>query len=67
MLQILKQIEISNGYDVWSSDLENIELSDDSKRAILVIPLMHYGPNKKGLFWTEEMLQKVKVILEKLS
>jgi len=59
MEQVLQQIELSSRMDVWSSSLGKVEIADDSKRAILVIPLMHYGPNKKGLFWTKEMLEEI--------
>lgn len=45
-------------FDIWSSDrIFGVEFADDFKRAVITIPLMHVGPNKKGLFWTEEMLK----------
>lgn len=46
-------------YDIFTSSLNNLEFSDDLSRAILTIPLMHVGANKKGLYWTAEMLKKV--------
>jgi hypothetical protein len=52
----------NNGFfDVWSSKFSSVEFADDQevKRAILTIPLMHVGPNKKGLYWTSEMLKKI--------
>jgi hypothetical protein len=59
MEQVLERLELSSRMDVWSSSLGKIEIADDSKRAILIIPLMHFGPNKKGLYWTKEMLEKM--------
>lgn len=59
MEQKLISLELGNRFDSWTSELGNIELSDDHKRAIIEIPLMHYGPNKKGLFWTVDMLKEV--------
>lgn len=59
MEQVLIQSEFGERFDSWSSELAKVELSDDYKRAIIEIPLMHYGPNKKGLFWTKEMLKEV--------
>jgi len=46
-------------YDIFTSSFSNIEIADDNKRAILLLPLMHVGPNKKGLFWTAKMLKKI--------
>jgi len=45
--------------DTWSANLNNIEIANDFSRAIIEIPLMHVGPNKKGLFWSKEMLRKL--------
>ena len=45
--------------NIWTIPLSNVEISDDYKRAILTIPLFHIGPNKKGLYWTEEMLKEI--------
>lgn len=45
--------------DTWSTILSNVEIAEDYKRAILTIPLFHVGANKKGLFWTEEMLKEI--------
>ena len=45
--------------DSWSESLARVEVADDFKRAILTIPLFHVGANKKGLYWTEEMLKKL--------
>ena len=47
MEQILVQ---ESRYDIFSSNLENIEIASDYSRAILTIPLMHVGPNKKFLY-----------------
>ena len=46
-------------YDIFTTSLQGLEISDDHKRAILLLPLMHVGPNKKGLFWTAKMLKKI--------
>ena len=46
-------------YDIFTSSFFNVELADDLKRAVLTLPLMHVGPNKKGLFWTAKMLKKI--------
>ena len=46
-------------FDSWSRSLDNVEVADDHTRAILTIPLFHVGPNKKGLYWTEEMLKEI--------
>jgi len=48
-----------NSFDSFSSQLYNVEIADDFKRAIISIPLMHEGANKKGLFWTQKMLKEV--------
>ena len=45
--------------DTWSSDISAVEFAEDNKRAVLRIPLMHVGANKKGLYWTPEMLRKI--------
>jgi len=49
----------NNAFDSWSTRLDYVEISDDNTRAILTIPLFHVGPNKKGLYWTEEMLKEI--------
>lgn len=39
-----------------------VEIGEDSnkqERAIVTYPLMHVGPNKKHLWWTEEALEKI--------
>jgi len=46
-------------YDIFTSSFQNLEFSDDHKRAILLLPLMHVGPNKKGLYWTAKMLKNI--------
>ena len=46
-------------YDIFTSSLSNVEIADDFQRAILIIPLMHVGSNKKGLYWTAKMLKKI--------
>jgi len=51
--------KFNTAFDSWSTPLDFVELSDDSTRAILTIPLFHVGPNKKNLFWTEEMLKEI--------
>lgn len=48
-----------NRNHIESFTLHSVEISDDSQRAILTIPLFHVGPNDKGLYWTEEMLKKI--------
>jgi hypothetical protein len=49
----------NNRVDVWSSNFYGVEFADDTKRAIVTIPIIHVGSNKKGLFWTAEMAKKV--------
>lgn len=46
-------------FDIFTSSFSNVEIADDFSRAILLIPLMHVGPNKKGLMWTAKMLKKI--------
>ena len=46
-------------YDIVTSSFSGVEIADDQKRAILLLPLMHVGANKKGLFWTAKMLKKI--------
>jgi len=46
-------------YDIFTSSFLNVEIADDHQRAILIIPLMHVGANKKGLYWTAKMLKKI--------
>lgn len=46
-------------YDVVTSSFSGVEIADDQKRAILLLPLMHVGANKKGLYWTAKMLKKI--------
>ena len=58
-IAISKSNTLPNSFHSWTSPLQTVELSDDSKRAILTIPLMHEGPNKKGLYWTPKMLREV--------
>jgi len=48
-----------NRFDVFTSRLTQVELADDKSCAVLTIPLMHVGPNKKGLYWTPKMLKSV--------
>ena len=55
---MLKQEVLENASYITNS-FEHIEVADDNTRAIITIPLFHYGPNKKGLFWTVKMLKKV--------
>jgi hypothetical protein len=57
----MEQVAIhKQSFDFWSSDkIFGVEFAEDLKRAIITIPLIHVGPNKKGLFWTEEMLEEV--------
>jgi len=46
-------------YDINTAMFGAIEIADDNTRAILSLPLMHVGPNKKGLLWTPSMLKKL--------
>ena len=46
-------------FDIFTASFQNIEISDDHQRAIILLPLMHIGANKKGLFWTAKMLKKI--------
>lgn len=48
-----------HSYDIFTSSFSNIELSENHERAIIIIPLMHVGANKKGLYWTVSMLKKI--------
>ena len=45
--------------DTWSNSFQKVEFADQATRAIITIPLIHYGPNAKNLFWTEEMMEEV--------
>lgn len=56
---ITKTIQQEHRFDVFTSSFSNVEIADDNQRAIILIPLMHVGANKKGLYWTEEMLKKL--------
>jgi len=49
----------NDSFSIFTSSFNNIEIADDHSRAILIIPLMHVGANKKGLFWTAKMLKKI--------
>ena len=49
----------NTSFDIFSSSFSNIEIADDNKRAIVLLPLMHVGPNAKGLYWTAKMLKKL--------
>ncbi|MDD3106294.1 MAG: hypothetical protein PHP65_00615 [Bacilli bacterium] len=51
--------ELASKLDISSSNFTDIEFSDDSSRAIIIIPLMHVGANKKGLYWTAKMLREI--------
>ena len=57
----MEQIAITKsiGQDTWTSSLNQVELADDNKRAILTVPLMHVGANSKGLYWTAELLKEI--------
>jgi len=46
-------------FSIFTSSFNNVEIADDHTRAILIIPLMHVGANKKYLFWTAKMLKKI--------
>jgi len=46
-------------YDIFTSSFSGVEIADDQQRAILLLPLMHVGANKKGLYWTAKMLKKI--------
>jgi len=52
--------------DSWSLDLSRVEIADDFSRAIVTIPLFHVGANKKGLYWTEDMLRKIAPMYRKV-
>ena len=51
-----------SSYDIFTSSLSNIEFADEHTRAIILLPLMHVGANKKGLYWTAEMLKKMETM-----
>jgi hypothetical protein len=57
----MEQVAIHKpSFDFLSSDrFFGVEVAEDFKRATLTIPLIHVGPNKKGLFWTEGMLKEL--------
>jgi len=46
-------------FDIFTSSFNKVEIADDSSRAVITLPLMHVGPNAKGLYWTEKMLREV--------
>lgn len=46
-------------YDIFTSSFSGVEIADDQQRAIILLPLMHVGANKKGLYWTAKMLKKI--------
>ncbi len=54
-----QQISIHKDVDTFSKRIANVEIASDYSTAIVTIPLMHVGANKKGLFWTKEMLKKI--------
>ena len=49
---------------VESAELKNAVFYDASSRAYVKIPLMHVGPNAKGLYWTKDVLQKIAPMFE---
>ena len=51
--------EFLNQFSAFNSQFHKVEISDDFQRAIITIPLMHEGPNKKGLYWTAKMLKEI--------
>lgn len=51
--------ELVSKLDIFSSNFANVEIADDVSRAVIIIPLMHVGANKKGLYWTAKMLKKI--------
>ena len=58
----MEQISIlkhASNQDTWSSKLENIEIASDFSKALIEIPLMHVGPNKKGFSSTAQMLKEM--------
>ena len=57
--KLAKPLEQGNSFDIFTSDISTVEISDDHQRAILIVPLMHVGANKKGLYWTSSMLKKI--------
>jgi len=59
MAAAASQNQFDPRYDIFTSNFSNIEIADDNKRAIITIPLMHVGANKKGLYWTEKMLKEI--------
>ena len=61
---------INKNAHIWSAEFNHVEFAEDKtgvERAILTIPLMHVGANKKGLYWTEEMLEKIAPLFESVT
>lgn len=66
------ETDILQSYDVWSSSFSGVEIcdstnSDETKRAVITIPLMHVGANKKGLFWTASLLKEIAHLFENVT
>lgn len=55
----MESIQKQQSYDIFTSSFSNVEIANDSERAIVIIPLMHVGANSKGLYWTVSMLKKI--------
>ena len=53
------QSYVNNRLNIQTSSFSNVEIADNDTRAVLTIPLMHEGPNKKGLYWTKKMLKEI--------
>ena len=56
---MLAQTRQEYALDTWTQELSKVEIASDFSRAILTVPLMHIGANKKNLFWSKEMLEKL--------
>lgn len=52
---------IDDNFSINTSAFRTVsfESADDNERAVVTIPLIHEGPNKKGLFWTRKILEEI--------
>ena len=58
-MEIVQKYQDDSQFDTWTSSYSNVEIAEDHKRAIITIPLMRVGANKKHLYWSPEMLKKI--------
>jgi len=62
-MNIIEGNTMYNDMEIFTSKIELVETSDSSlkkpERAIIKIPIINMGSNKKHLLWTEETMRKV--------